>query len=151
MRASCAILIAGALLLAACERGPQPEKKAAEAKPRTLAEIDGAVARLEERNRELEASLRKLERNAARWVMWQSAQPVHGGAAFLPPPLPVAAFADKEPCVEATQEAVNSAQRVISKTGPASYQAVGADGVLMQITYTCLPETIDPRRPAAAR
>lgn len=86
-----------------------------------------------------------------RWVMWQTAQPVHTGSVLPPLPQPVDAFPDKEPCVEAAQEAVSGAQRALNRTGPLSYQVVGTDGILMQITYTCLPETIDPRRPAQAR
>lgn len=140
--------MAGALLLTACERpSPLPEK--GEARPRTLAEIDGAVTRLEVQNRQLEASVRKLEQGAPRWVMWQSAQPVHAGSAILPPPQPVDAFPDRAPCIDAAKEATSGAQRALNQTGPLSVQAVGADGVLMQITYTCLPETIDPRRAPA--
>lgn len=144
------LLILTLLVLVACERASPPAEKP-QAKPRTLAEIDGAVAHLEEQNRQLEASLRKFEQSAARWVMWQSAEPVHAGSAIPPLPRPVDAFPEKESCVGAAQEAVGSAQRVLSRTGPMSYQAVGADGVLMQITYTCLPETIDPRRPGGSR
>ena len=67
-----AILIAGALVLTACERSSPPAEKA-ETKPRTLGEIDSAVAQLEDQNKRLEASVRKLEQGAMRWVMWRAA------------------------------------------------------------------------------
>jgi hypothetical protein len=150
MRLSAAMLFAAALGVAACDRSP-PSTDKAQAKPRTPAEIDAAVAQLEAQHKRLEVSVQKLEQGAARWVLWQSAQPVNSGPAYLPLSQPVDAFPDREPCVAAAKQAVSGAQRALNRTGELSYQGVGADGNLMQITYACLPETIDPRRPAPAR
>ncbi|MCW5605417.1 MAG: hypothetical protein KIT18_12820 [Burkholderiales bacterium] len=145
------MLLAAALSLAACDRSAPPATEKGGAKPRSLGEIDEAVSQLKERNARLENAVRRLEQSAARWVLWQSAQPMQAASGFSSPQQPVDAFPDKDQCVEAAKEAVSGAQRALSRTGPMSYQAVDPDGILMQVTYTCLPETIDPRRPAPAR
>lgn len=115
--------------LSACAKTP-PEHQSS----RSLAELDQAVKKLEQ-----------VEKSQGRWVLWRSVTSLDQMQAFIPY-FAEDAYRDKTSCLAGAELAASNAVAPgVVLIDITSYQVTNADGRRQVNTFTCLPDTIDPR------